>query len=108
MPRVQESQSCLVANDHNVTHWLEAPWKDCWTAGGDHYSENWGLGAVFTAFVPVMTMAVVLLTIATTVRRRQAQPPHILLLVVTVFLAYSWVMLCPLARSIFPVMGVAV
>jgi hypothetical protein len=107
MPRVHDTQSCLVANDHNVTHWLAAPWNDCWTVGSDHYSENWGLGAVFTAFVPVMTIAVVLLTVAMTVRRRQVQPLHILLFVGTVFLAYWWLNLFTMARSIIPVLGIA-
>lgn len=106
MPRIQDTHSCLVAGDQNVKHWLEAPWSDCWTAGLDHYSENWGLGAVFTAFVPVMTMAVVLLTVAMTIRRRQVQPLHILLLVATVFLAYWWLKLFTMARSILPVIGI--
>lgn len=107
MPRVHDTQSCLVAGDKNVTHWFAAPWNDCWTAGSDHYSENWGLGAVFTAFVPVMTIAVVLLTVAMTVRRRQVQPLHILLFVGTVFLAYWWLNLFTMARSIIPVLGIA-
>jgi hypothetical protein len=105
MAQVQDAHSCLVASDHNVTHWLAAPWEDCWTAGWDHYSENWGLGAVFTAFVPVMTVAVVSLAIATTVRRKQVQPLHILLLVAIVFLAYWWLNLFTMARSILPVIG---
>jgi len=106
MPNVQDADSCLVASDHNVTHWLVAPWEDCWIAGWDHYSENWGLGAVFTAFVPVMTIAVVLFTVATTVRRRQVQPLHILLLVASIFLSYWWLKLFTMARSIFPVIGI--
>jgi hypothetical protein len=106
MPQVQHADSCLVASDHNVTHWLVAPWEDCWAAGWDHYSENWGLGAVFTVFVSVMTIAVVLSTVATTVRRRQVQPLHILLFVASVFLGYWWLKLFTLARSIFPVIGI--
>jgi hypothetical protein len=106
MPQVQGADSCLVASDHNLKHWLVAPWEDCWTAGWDHYAENWGLGAVFTAFVPVMTIAVVLFTVATTIRRRQVQPLHILILVATVFLFYWWLKLFTLARSIFPVIGI--
>jgi hypothetical protein len=106
VPYVQDTDSCLVASDHHVTHWLVAPWEDCWTAGLDHYSENWGLGAVFTTFVPVMTIAVVLPTIATMVRRRQVQPLHILLLVASVFLTYWWLNLFTMARSIFPVIGI--
>lgn len=105
-PHVQGADSCLVASDHNVMHWLVSPWKDCWIAGLDHYSENWGLGAVFTAFVPVMTIAVVLLTVAATIRRRQVQPLHILLLVAAVFLAYWWLKLFTMARSILPVIGI--
>jgi hypothetical protein len=77
-PHVQDADSCLIPSDHNIRHWLVAPWEDCRTAGWDHYSENWGLGAVFTTFVPVMTIAVVLPTIATMVRRREVQPQHIL------------------------------
>ncbi|MFI5248253.1 MAG: ArnT family glycosyltransferase, partial [Nitrospirales bacterium] len=106
MPHVQDASSCLIASDHNIRHWLVAPWEDCWSAGWDHYSENWGLGAVFTTFVPVMTIAVVLLTIATIVRRRQVQPLHILLLVATVFLTYWWLNLYTMVRSILPVIGI--
>jgi len=107
MPYVQDAPSCMVVSDHNFRHWLVAPWEDCWTRGWDHFSENWGLGAVFTTFVPVMTIAVVLLTIATTVRRRQVQPLHIVLLVAAVFLAYWWLNLFTMARSIIPVMGMS-
>jgi hypothetical protein len=106
MPYVQDAGSCLVASDHRIRHWLVAPWEDCWIAGWDHYSENWGLGAVFTTFVPVMTMAVVLPTIATMARRREVQPLHILLLVASVFLAYWWLNLFTMARSILPVIGI--
>jgi hypothetical protein len=106
IPHVQDADSCLVTSDHNIRHWLVAPWEDCWTAGWDHYSENWGLGAVFTTFVPVMTMAVVLPTIATMVRRREVQPQHILLLVATVFLTYWWLNLFTMVRSILPVIGI--
>ncbi|MEC4888426.1 MAG: hypothetical protein RI101_00060 [Nitrospira sp.] len=106
VPRVQDPGFCLVASDHTVTHWLMAPWEDCWIAGLDHYSENWGLGAVFTAFVPVMSIAAVFLSLAALVRRRQVQPLHILLLVAAVFLAYWWLKLFTIARSILPVMGI--
>ncbi len=106
MPHVQDAGFCLVASDQNIRHWLVAPWEDCWIAGSDHYSENWGLGAVFTTFVPVMTIAVLLLTVATTIRRRQVQPLHILLLVAIVFLSYWWLKLFTMARSILPVIAI--
>lgn len=106
MPHIEGTQSCLDANNHDMRRWFEAPWNDCWTAGLDHYSENWGLGAVFTTFVPVLTIAVVLLTVATTVRRRQIHPLHILLFVAGVFLAYWWLKLYTMARSIIPVIGI--
>lgn len=106
MPPIEGAQSCLVVNDHDMRHWFEALWNDCWIAGLDHYSENWGLGAVFATFVPVLTMAVVFLTVATTVRRRQIHPLHILLCVAGVFLAYWWLKLFTMARSIIPVIGI--
>lgn len=98
--------ACIGSGDTNIQHWLVAPWIDCWAAGGDHYSLDWGLGAVFTTFIPVLMIAVVLLTIVTTVRRKQVQPLHLLLLVCIVFLTYWWTILPNITRSILPVIGI--
>ena len=100
------SHSCMVAGDRNILHWLVSPWEDCWIAGADHYSTNWGLGTVFTTFIPVLIFAALLLAIVTTARRRQIQPLHLLLLLVVVFLAYWWSNLFNMLRSIFPVIGI--
>jgi len=105
-PRDLDAQTCLVAGDSNITHWLLAPWQDCWAAGAAHYSTNSGLGAVFATFIPVLMIVVIALTIATTIRRKQIQPMHILLLVALVFLAYWWLLLYNMIRFIFPVIGI--
>jgi len=102
----QNTDSCLVAGDQNVWHWLTSPWQDCWAAGEAHYSNDWGLGAVFTTFIPVMTFAFIVLLFITTIRRKQIQPVHMALLVCFIFLTYWWTTLFHMIRSILPVIGI--
>lgn len=97
--------SCLTAGDHDVADWLVAPWKDCWYSGGAHFSENWGLGPIFTTFVPTFTCAVVLFMLVRAVRQRQLHPVFFPLLIAGFYLTYWWQYLFTMARWTFPVMG---
>jgi len=100
------SHSCLVAGDTNTQHWLVSPWEDCWLAGGSHYSHDWGLGAVYTTFVPVLTVVTIFLVAVTAVRRKQVLPVHLLLMVNFVFLIYWWSSLFNIIRSLLPVFAI--
>lgn len=105
VPSVNRDTTCVTAGDRDMRDWLTAPWKDCWYAGGAHFSENWGLGPVFASFIPTGAFVGVVLG-AMSFRQRAFHPVLLLSMVAVVLLLYWWFFLFTLARSIFPVMGI--
>lgn len=108
-PEIQHDQSCVGSGERDVNTWLMAPWKDCWSAA-DHFSANWGLGPVFSTFVPVITVVVVLTTVVATLQRRSFRDRSVRSVAVVwvtllIFLAYWWFFVFTLLRTLLPALG---
>lgn len=104
-PEMEYDGECLDSGAHSISSWLISPWRDCWYAG-DHFSSNWGLGPVFTTFIPVFGLVGLLLVITALLRDKRVPKVAYPLLVVGVIACYWWFYVFNMLRTLFPVIGV--
>lgn len=104
-PEMEYDGECLDSGAHSISSWLISPWRDCWYAG-DHFSSNWGLGPVFTTFIPVFTLVCVVIVLASALRGRQVPKATYLLIVAGLIACYWWFYVFNMLRTLLPVIGV--
>lgn len=104
-PEMEYDSECLDSGAHSISSWLISPWRDCWYAG-DHFSSNWGFGAVFTTFIPVFTLVCVLMVLTSALRGRRVPKVTYPLIVTGLIACYWWFYVFNMLRTLLPVIGV--